>query len=461
MPVQLPPDLMVSVSGVRGRVGAPLTPELMAGIAAAFGGFLRQEGALGPVFVGRDSRTSGPMFQAAVVAGLQSVGCDVVTLGVVPTPTLLLAVREGGGAGGLGVTASHNPAEWNALKLVSAEGIFLDADASARFRRYLSEVDPPRAAWDGLGSVAEDPDAWGRHLTRILALPHLDVEALRARRFHVALDCVHGAGGPPAAELLQALGCRVDGMGMTPDGRFPRDPEPTAANLADLGRLVRESGAEVGLAIDPDADRLSLVDETGTPLGEDYTLALAAAAVLRRTAGTVVTNLSTSRVLDDVAGSFGAPVVRAPVGEVNVARRMQAEGAVVGGEGNGGVILPALHFTRDAPVAVALVLQHLLDEGTSLSAAAGRWPTYAIVKEKMAFPRDALGPAYEALREDLGAEETDTTDGLRLAFPGRRSWLHVRPSGTEPVVRLIAEAPDAASARALVGRARDILDGVA
>lgn len=452
---------MVSVSGVRGRVGAPLTPELMAGIAAAFGGFLRSEGARGPVFVGRDSRTSGPMFQAAVVAGLQSVGCDVVTLGVVPTPTLLLAVRDGGGAGGLGVTASHNPAEWNALKLVSGEGIFLDADASARFRRYLAEVDPPRAGWDALGSASEDPGAWERHMERILALPHLELEALRARRFHVAVDCVHGAGGPPLAQLLAALGCRVDGIGMEPDGRFPRDPEPTAANLADLGRLVRESGAEVGLAIDPDADRLSLVDETGAPLGEDYTLALAAAAVLRRTPGTVVTNLSTSLVLDDVAGSFGATVVRAPVGEVNVARRMQAEGAVVGGEGNGGVILPALQFTRDAPLAVGLVLQHLLDEGMPLSAAAGRWPAYAIVKEKIGFPREALGRAYDALAEDLGAAERDMTDGLRLAFPARRSWLHVRPSGTEPVVRLIAEAPDEASARALVGRARDILDGIA
>lgn len=452
---------MVSVSGVRGRVGAPLTPELMAGIAAAFGGFLRSEGPQGPVFVGRDSRTSGPMFQAAVVAGLQSVGCDVVILGVVPTPTLLLAVRDGGGAGGIGVTASHNPAEWNALKLVSGEGIFLDADASVRFRHYLAEVDPPRASWDGLGSALEDTGAWARHLERILALPHLDLQGLRARRFRVAVDCVHGAGGPPVAELLESLGCTVTGMGMDPDGRFPRDPEPTAANLADLGRLVRESGAEVGLAIDPDADRLSLVNERGVPLGEDYTLALAAAAVLRRTPGTVVTNLSTSLVLDDVATSFGAPVVRAPVGEVNVARRMQAVGAVVGGEGNGGVILPALHFTRDAPLAVALVLQHLLDEGASLATAAGRWPSYAIVKEKVGFPREALDRAYDALSDDLGAAERDTTDGLRLAFPARRSWLHVRPSGTEPVVRLIAEAPDAAAARALVRRARDILDGIA
>ncbi|HSG09550.1 MAG TPA: phosphoglucosamine mutase [Longimicrobiales bacterium] len=460
MALHLPPELMVSVSGVRGRVGLPLTPELIAGIAAAFGAFLRSEGETGPVCVGRDSRTSGPMFVRAVVAGLQSAGCDVVELGVVPTPTLLLAVRESGAAGGISVTASHNPAEWNALKLVSGEGMFLDAQRSARFRAYLAEVDPPRAGWDGVGQVTGDDQAWSRHLTRILALPHLDLPALRAAGLDVAVDCVHGAGGPVVAELLRELGCTHTGMGMEPDGLFPRDPEPTAANLSDLGRLVRESGAMAGLAIDPDVDRLSLVDETGRPLGEDLTLALAAAAVLRRTPGTVVTNLSTSQVVEDVARSFGVPLVRAPVGEVNVARRMQAESAVVGGEGNGGVILAALHHTRDAPLAVALILQHLVDEGTTLSEAAGRWPSYEIVKEKVMFPRESLDAAYEALAEDLRAVERDGTDGLRLAWPGERNWLHVRPSGTEPVVRLIAEAPDAAAARTLVRRARSILEGV-
>lgn len=461
MPIELPSDLMVSVSGVRGRVGAPLTPELIGGIAAAFGGFLRAEGENGPIYVGRDSRTSGPMLARAVVSGLQSVGCDVVDLGVVPTPTLLLAVEDAGAAGGLCVTASHNPAEWNALKVVSGEGIFLDAELSGRFRAYLAEQDPPRAAWDALGGVTEDGGAWSRHLDRILALPHLDLPALRSSGIEVAVDCVHGAGGPVIAELLDALGCAFTGIGMEPDGRFPRDPEPTAANLEDLGRLVRETGAALGVAIDPDADRLSLVDETGEPLGEDYTLALSSAAVLRRTPGPVVTNLSTSRLVEDVANAHDVPLVRAPVGEVNVARRMQQEGAVVGGEGNGGVILPALHHTRDAPLAVALILQHLVDEGTTLSEAAGKWPSYDIVKEKVQFPREALPAAYGALAEDLGAEERDDTDGLRLAWPGRRSWLHVRPSGTEPVVRLIAEAPEAEAARQLVGRAANILDGVA
>ncbi len=461
MPLQLPDDLMVSVSGFRGRVGAPLTPELVAGVAAAFGAFLKEEGRGEVVCVGRDSRTSGPMFVAAAVAGLQSVGTHVVDVGMVPTPTLLLATQHHGAAGGIGVTASHNPAEWNALKLVTGEGIFLDADLSGRFRTFLAERDPERAAWDALGRVETDHEAVARHMERILALPQLDLDGLRERGFTVALDCVHGAGGTIMPALLERLGCTVHAIGTETDGRFPRDPEPTAAHLGDLGALVVESGADVGFAVDPDVDRLSLVDETGKPLGEDLTLALAAAVVLRRTPGALVTNLSTSQVVEDVARAHDSTVVRSAVGEVNVARRMQAEGAVVGGEGNGGVILPSVQHTRDAPLGTALILQHLLDEGTTLSEAAGRWPAYVIVKEKVRFPREALEDAYRALEETMDAPGKDTTDGLRLAWPKKRAWLHVRPSGTEPVVRLIAEAPDEAAARALVSRAADCLEGVA
>ena len=461
MPIQLPQNLMVSVSGMRGRVGAPLTPELMAGLAAAFGAFVRRESGEGPVYVGRDSRTSGPMFVRAVVAGLQSVGVPVIDLGLVPTPTLLLAVGRSDAIGGIGVTASHNPAEWNALKLVSGEGVFLDADLSARFRTSLREEDPERVAWHAIPAVREDQEAWPRHLEAILALPHVDVPALRARQIKVAIDCVHGAGGPVMTDLLGALGCSVEGIGMNPDGLFPRDPEPTAANLGDLGALVRDSGAEIGLAVDPDVDRLALADETGGAMGEDLTLALAAATVLRRTPGPVVTNLSTSQVVEDVARAYDVRLARAPVGEVNVARRMQAENAVVGGEGNGGVILPALHHTRDAPLAAALILQHIVDEGVSASAAAARWPSYTIVKVKVSFPREALELAFAALEEDLGVEAVDRTDGLRFAWPARGAWLHVRPSGTEPVVRLIAEAREEEAAHAMVDRAAKLLDGVA
>jgi phosphomannomutase len=457
MPVALPPDLMVSVSGFRGRVGSCLTPELFAAIAASFGAFLRREGAGESVYLGRDSRTSGAMLSDAVRAGLVSVGSHVVDVGVVPTPTLLLAAEEAGAAGALGVTASHNPAEWNALKFVGPDGIFLDPDRMDRFRAFLRTEDPARVPWDRLGSASVDDRAIEGHLERILALPFLEVDALRERRFRVALDCVHGAGGLVVPKLLEALGCKVVGIGLEPDGRFPRDPEPTAENLEDLGALVRSSGSELGFAVDPDVDRLSLVDETGTPLGEDLTLALCSATVLRRRPGPVVTNLSTSGVVEDVARAAGVRFVRAPVGEANVSRRMAIEGAVIGGEGNGGVILPALHLTRDAPLGCALLLQHLLDEGKTLRSAANRWPSYTIVKEKLVFPRERIEEAYGALARGFPPAEANREDGLRLGWAASGEWLHVRPSGTEPVVRLIAEARDEGRAIGIIARARDLL----
>ncbi len=462
MPIRLPPDLMVSVSGFRGRVGESVTPELFAGLGAAYGAFLQAEGDGDHVVVGRDSRTSGPMLARAVVAGLLSAGCRVTELGIVPTPSLMLAVRDTGAAGGLGVTASHNPAEWNALKFAVKGGTFLPPDRMARFQAMVGREDPDRAAWDRIPTPARD-DSWPeRHLERVLDLPFVEPERIRAQRIPVALDCVNGAGGAIMPELLARLGCEVHGMGLEPNGRFPRDPEPTAANLRGLCDLVAAAGARIGFAVDPDADRLSLVDERGRALGEDLTLALAADVVLRRRPGAVVTNLSTSRVLDDVAAKRGCRVIRAPVGEINVVVRMMAEGAVVGGEGNGGVIVPALHHTRDAAAGAALLLQYLADEpGVPLSERIARLPSYRIVKEKASFPRDRLDDAYAALVRDLPAGDSDRSDGLRLEWPAEAGWLHVRPSGTEPVVRLIAEAPEPASARALVDAARRTLRTIA
>lgn len=463
MPILLPDDLMVSVSGFRGRVDDSFTPELVAGLAASYGAFLRDEGDDGPVVVGRDSRTSGPMLMRAAVAGLLSVGCRVLELGVVPTPTLMLAVRERGAAGGLGVTASHNPAEWNALKFAVRGGTFLPPGRMARFQARVRERDPGRASWDAIAPVVRDEGAVERHIERILNLSLLDTGRIRGEGMRVALDCVNGAGGVIMPRLLSRLGCDVHAIGTEASGRFHRDPEPTAANLAALAELVRTSDAQVGLAVDPDVDRLSLVDERGRPLGEDLTLALAADVVLRRRrGGCVVTNLSTSRVVDDVAERRGCRAIRAPVGEINVVERMIAEGAVVGGEGNGGVILPELQHTRDAPVGAALLMQFLVDEpGVPLSARVEALPSYRIVKEKVPFPRPLLGVAYGTLLRALPAGSRDESDGLRIDWRSRRSWLHVRPSGTEPVVRLIAEAEGAAEAQSLVDRARDVLNGVA
>ncbi len=453
--------LMISVSGMRGHVGTDLTPELVARHAAALGAWVRSAakgGGRPAVVLGRDSRTSGPMFARAAAAGLMSVGVDVVDLGVVPTPTVQLAVEHHHAGAGLILTASHNPIEWNALKFVGPDGIFLDASAGERVRA-LAEQGPPRAGWDGIGEVREDPQAVTRHLEAILRLPVIDVAAIRGRRFHVAIDCVRGAGAVAILPLLERLGCRVSGINLEPDGRFPRPPEPVPENLGELGRLVRESGADLGLAVDPDVDRLAIVDEAGRAIGEDYTLAFAIRAVLdgrsKPSAGaTVVVNLSTSLVVEDAARAAGATLLRAPVGEANVARAIRERGAVIGGEGNGGVMYPALHIGRDAPLGVALILHLLATSGVTVSGLVMASPRYTIVKAKG--PRSSqLGPLYQRLRRRFADAAVDDRDGLRLSWADR--WLHIRPSGTEPIVRLIAEAPTSSEAEALVAAGRELL----
>jgi phosphomannomutase len=454
--------LMISVSGMRGHVGTDLTPELVARHAAALGAWVRSAASGGgvrpAVVLGRDARTSGPMFARAAAAGLMSVGVDVVDLGVVPTPTVQLAVEHHHAGAGLILTASHNPIEWNALKFVGPDGIFLDAAAGERVRA-LADQGPPRAGWDGIGASREDPDAVARHLDAILRLPVIDVAAIRGRRFHVAVDCVRGAGAVAILPLLERLGCRVSGINLEPDGRFPRAPEPVPENLGELGRLVRESGAELGFAVDPDVDRLAIVDGSGRPIGEDYTLAFAIRAVLDGRSKpakdpTVVVNLSTSLVVEDAARAVGATLLRAPVGEANVARAIRERGAVIGGEGNGGVMYPALHIGRDAPLGMALILHLLATSGVTIAGLVEGSPRYTIVKAKG--PRSSqLGPLYERLRRRFADAAADDRDGLRLSWADR--WLHIRPSGTEPIVRLIAEAPTPSEAEALVAAGRELL----
>jgi len=446
--------LMVSVSGIRGRVGESLTPEIVASYAAGFGVWALKRSGSAKIVVGRDSRVSGPMFHRVTLGALQSVGASAIDIGLTTTPTCQLAVEDHHAAGGIMLSASHNPIEWNALKFIGPSGLFLEASEGAEMRAIV-ERGIPRATWDRLGNVETDAGAVERHLERILKIPYLDVEAIRKRRFHVALDCVRGAGSVIVPALLERLGCKVTPIHLEPDGRFPHAPEPVAENLGDLEKLVRDSKADVGLAVDPDVDRLALVSEKGTALGEDYTLALASLVVLKHRKGPVVTNLSTSRVVEDAVTRSGSTLTLAPVGEVNVAVRMREMNAVVGGEGNGGVILPEVHLGRDAPVAIALVLQLLAETRKPLSAIAAELPRYAIVKDKLDRPKASLDSVYAALRKAFADARVDTQDGLRLAWNDR--WLHVRPSGTEPIVRVIAEAPTEEEARALVQRAREPL----
>src|SRR6266576_1538539 len=386
--------LMVSVSGVRGLVGTDLTPEIVARWAAAFGTWAKT-GKRKPVVIGRDARTSGPMFAQAATAGLNSVGCDVIDVGLVATPTVQLAVEHHRAAGGIILTASHNPIEWNALKFVGPDGIFLDTAAGTRVRDLAAGESLPRASYSAIG--------------------------------------------------------RVTAINLETDGLFPRPPEPVPENLKSLGALVRRKKADIGIAVDPDVDRLAIVDEKGRPIGEDYTLAFAVRAVRPSGRQTVVCNLSTSLVVEDAAREFGATVVRAPVGEAHVARKIIALKSLIGGEGNGGVMYPALHVGRDAPVAGALVLSLLARARITVSALVARAPRYTIVKAKL--PRGPrLEPVYDGLRRGFPEAAVDTQDGLRLAWPDR--WLHVRPAGTEPIIRLIAEAPSGAAAEQLIAEGR-------
>ena len=457
---------MVGVSGVRGIVGKDLTEDIVARWARAFGAWARENGkretARGKrdaVVVGRDARTSGPAFAAAVTAGLTSVGCDVIDVGLVPTPTVQLAVEHHHAGGGIAITASHNPIEWNALKFIGPDGIFLDGAEGTRVAELAAG--PPGSGKRETGNVTADPRAVERHLDAVLRLSAIDVEGIRKRKFTVALDAVRGAGGPPMRELLERLGCEVAGINLETDGRFPRAPEPVPENLGGLSTLVKRAGAALGIAVDPDVDRLAIIDETGEPIGEDYTLAFAIRAAMGGKGGKggkriVVCNLSTSLVVEDAARECGAEVVRTPVGEVHVARAILRLGAVIGGEGNGGVMYPPLHAGRDAPVAAALLLTLLARDGRRVSELVAAAPRYAIVKAKVERgTRNAEGgleDVYAALRRRFPEASADTQDGLRLAWRDR--WLHVRPSNTEPIIRLIAEAPTGAAARDLVDEGR-------
>jgi phosphomannomutase len=445
------PRLMVSVAGIRGIVGESLTPPVVASYAGAFASVVGP----GTVVVGRDARSSGPVVQQVVSAALRAAGCDVVDLGLAATPTVEVAVERLGACGGVILTASHNPAPWNALKLLSARGEFLDAPTGDRVRALAESGRPRWVGWERLGSERREERALGWHLERVLALPELDRDALRRRRLVVVVDGCRSVGGLAVPPLLEALGCEVVRLDCEPDGKFTRELEPLPENLGTLGAAVRESHADLGLALDPDADRVALVDERGRAVGEEYTLALAARVVLRRRKGPVVTNLSTSRMIDDVADAAGVAVHRTPVGEAHVVAAMRELGAIVGGEGNGGVILPAVHHGRDGLVGSALACQALLDGGAPLSEITAALPQYTLWKQKLERGTREWPALADALRRAFAGMAVDTRDGMR--FSGAGEWIHVRPSGTEPVIRVIAESPGEPRTRELCERARHVL----
>jgi phosphomannomutase len=439
---------MVSVAGVRGVVGESLTCEVAMRWSAAFGSLL---GAGSRVVVGRDSRGSGPVIEAAVSAGLRGAGCAVRRLGILPTPTIQLAVEEGDARGGIAITASHNPIEWNALKFIRHDGLFL-TNEEGRALRAIAEGDSAsmrHARHDQLGAEDEDSGAAERHIERILALPYIDRAAVARRRFRVVVDCGNGAGSFVTPRLLEYLGAEVVRLWCEPDGRFPRYAEPRPEHLGELARRVRETGADLGLAHDPDADRIVLVTGSGRALSEEYSLAIACEIVLGHSPrGVVVTNLSTSRMIEAIAARHGARVERTPIGEANVAHRMRESGIAIGGEGNGGVIQPLLHLARDGPAAAALFLAGLARAGASLDDLVATLPVFVMTKREAVVAEFSLDELGRRLESRFGAGESDRRDGLKMTWGER--WVHVRQSGTEPIVRIIAEAPTSAETEAMI-----------
>ena len=447
--MHIPESLMMSVSGVRGLLGGDMNPEIASRFTAAFARGLGG----GMVVVGRDSRPSGPCLADAVNATLRFAGSAVVDLGIVSTPTVEIMVTELGAAGGIIITASHNGPEWNALKFLGPGGEFLGAAEMERVIELARSGEPLHAAPGEMGALRRDESADAVHIKKILELPVIDREAVSAAGFTAAVDCVNGAGSRIVPALLGTLGVEVMELNTDTDKPFPHNPEPRPEHLGGLASAVASSGADIGFACDPDADRLVLVDETGTVLSEELTLAVAADFVLSRRKGPIVANMSTSRLLDWVGGKYGVEVHRTKVGEANVIAGMKEAGAVIGGEGNGGVIYPDLHYGRDAMVGIALVLQLLAGSGAGLGETVSRMPEYHIIKEKIPFRGD-LSAVEAALSGEFDGT-IDATDGIRIDMD--EGWIHVRASNTEPVVRIIAEAPSPDKARGLAGRAGSIL----
>jgi phosphomannomutase len=444
---------MLGVSGARGIVDETMTEAVARRFAGCWGAHLAEASKSPTICLGRDSRPSGARFAAAAAAGLAGAGCRVVDLGVVATPTVGVMIGATRAAGGVVITASHNPAEWNGLKLLDQFGTAPDPDLAARIIAAFRGTDEVEVATCS-GEIEQESRATDTHVSRVLG--RINPMPLRDQGFNVVLDSVNGAGGPGGRLLLEYLGCDVTHLGAAADGDFWHTPEPTEANLTGLCTAVREHGADIGFAQDPDADRLAIVDEQGRYIGEEYTLALAAwRMLLDRPGAAIVANLSTSRMIDDVAANFGSRVYRSAVGEANVAALMRAQEAALGGEGNGGVILPEITFVRDSLSGMALVLDLMRLEAKPLSELVDAIPRYVIVKEKIYLAaRSDLDPALAKMREGFAEARIDDCDGIRVDLPA--GWAHVRPSNTEPIARIIAEATTDGAARELVSRVRTV-----
>lgn len=440
--------LIASISGIRGTIGGRaddgLSPLAVVLYTSAYGQWLLGQQRGNAVVVGRDARISGDMVNRLVTGTLMSLGLEVIDLGLSTTPTVEMMVPHLQAAGGLILTASHNPAEWNALKMLDHRGQFLSAAEGETVMRYSQEGEFHYSPVEQLGQCRRYGHAIDEHIRMILELPLVDVAAIRARNFRVAVDAVNSTGGLAVPQLLQALGVQnVHTLHCEPNGHFPHNPEPLPEHLGDISRLVCDTRADLGVVVDPDVDRLALVSEDGSFFGEEYTLVAVADYILMHEEGHAVSNLSSTRALRDVAERHGRQYHASAVGEVNVVERMARTGAVIGGEGNGGVIYPRLHAGRDALLGIALLLSHLARRGGSMTQLRASYPAYFMSKNKMVLP---AGTDPDGLLDRLALQFTGQTlnreDGLRIDFEQEREWVHFRRSNTEPIVRIYAESPD-------------------
>jgi phosphomannomutase len=442
---------MVSVSGVRGVVGDSLTPAIVQKYALAFGAVINKS----PIIIGRDSRTSGPMITNILKGCLQATGCDVIDIGIVPTPTVQMEILHHKAAGGVAITASHNPSQWNGLKFMDSNGRFLSPEDASQVFRLADQEDFSLKNWKYVGSEAIDNGANKRHIRAILKLPFINISAIKKRKFAVAVDCVNGAGGLIVPQLLEKLGCVVIPINTDPNGKFAHTPEPLPENLGQLKKAVKESKADIGFAVDPDVDRCAIVDNKGKPIGEEYTLALAVKFYLSKKLGSVVVNMSTSRASEDIARYYNCPFVRSKVGEINVVQEMISQQAIIGGEGNGGVILPDLHLGRDAPLAVALTLQSVLESGETISDLVQSLPRYHMIKEKINIEGKDPDKIIKKLIDKLSGKKVNLLDGVKI--DEEEFWVHLRKSNTEPIIRIIAEAKTKNQANSIVDEYTDII----
>ena len=450
--------LIKSISGIRGTIGGPvgdnLTPVDAVKFAAAYGQWLKKEYPDGPyrVVIGRDARPSGEMIQTLVMQTLVGQGIDVVDLGLSTTPTVEVAVPMESAQGGIILTASHNPKQWNALKLLNHKGEFLNAEAGASILEIAQSESFDFSAVDDLGTITPNDTYIDKHIQAILALPLVDVPAIKSKNFSVVVDAVNSTGGIAVPRLLKALGVNTVEIHCTPNGQFPHNPEPLKEHLTDLMEAVVAHKAHMGFVVDPDVDRLAIVDEKGAMFGEEYTLVAVADYVLSITPGDTVSNLSSSRALRDVTHNRGGRYQASAVGEVNVVTLMKETSAVIGGEGNGGIIYPELHYGRDSLVGIALFLSHLAHLDISVSALKESYPFYAMSKNKVALTPDldvdglmsSIAQTYQA------SEHVNTVDGVKIDFED--SWVHLRKSNTEPIIRIYTEATSQQSADDLAVR---------